>query len=131
LNEDNDGMRSTIDFSAARFKHLNWRFRLRNFLDGKDGMTLEQAISHRHCDLGLWFYSEGKQKYGHLAAIQTFEQLHEELHGFIQQIVSLKLAKEDEKAEIAYEAMLLVSEKLMLSLDEAEKIMANKSVSFP
>ncbi len=46
---------ATIDFVSARIKHLNWKVRLRLFLDGIETMTQEQAVSHKDCDLGKWY----------------------------------------------------------------------------
>ena len=48
---------SSIDFSAAKQKHLSWRTRLRKFLAGDEAMSAEQAMSHKDCDLGKWIYA--------------------------------------------------------------------------
>jgi methyl-accepting chemotaxis protein len=113
-----------IDFTTARFKHMNWRFRIKAFLDGKETLTKEQAVSHTDCDLGKWFYSFGKAKYGHLPVIQEFEKLHIELHAQIAEILRLSEAGENERAQEVYAEMLSTSEKLMSCLDQAEKIFA-------
>ena len=110
-----------IDFSTARFKHLNWRFRIKAFLDGKETLTQEQAISHEQCDLGKWFYTFGKLKYGHLSVIQEFEILHIELHRQIYAIVKAKADGKQDEAKKIYEQMLKTSDKLIACLDEAEK----------
>lgn len=41
-----------IDFSLAVTKHLGWRMRTREFLDGKKGLTLAEVTSPRDCELG-------------------------------------------------------------------------------
>jgi methyl-accepting chemotaxis protein len=111
-----------IDFTTARFKHLNWRFRIKSFLDGKETLTKEQALSHTDCDLGKWFYAVGKVKYGHLSIIQELERLHVELHAQISEIIRLSHLGEDVRAHELYWQMSDTSEKLMTCLDEAEKI---------
>jgi methyl-accepting chemotaxis protein len=111
-----------IDFSQARFKHLNWKFRIRNFLDGKETLTQEQAISHKRCDLGKWFYADGKSKYGHLKEMQEFEIEHEKLHRIVQTIVGLKEKENTSEAEQAYFELLAISDKIIFYLTEAEKI---------
>jgi methyl-accepting chemotaxis protein len=110
----------TFDFSQARFKHLTWKFRLRSFLDGKESMTPDQAVSHKHCDLGLWFYSEGKERYGHLPAVQAFEIKHELLHDTVKQIVELKLKGNSAAAEKAYKDLVKISDEIIELLNQAE-----------
>lgn len=112
-----------IDFSVARFKHLNWKFRIRNFLDGTESLTKDQAVSHLHCDLGKWFYAEGKKKYGHLDEMQAFETGHIKLHAIIQEIVDLKEQAQIAVAEEKYLDVLKLSDNIVRLLDAAEKQM--------
>ncbi|MBI4945371.1 MAG: CZB domain-containing protein [Bacteroidetes bacterium] len=112
---------TTVDFSTARFKHLNWKFRIRNFLDGKETLTAEQAVSHHHCDLGKWFYAEGKVKYGHLPSMQAFEVEHEKLHTTVKEIQQAKTKGELAKAEGLYKDLTKMSDKIVGYLTEAEK----------
>ena len=109
-----------IDFSQARFKHLNWKFRIRNFLDGKESLTTEQAVSHMHCDLGRWYYSQGKNKYGNLKEMQEFEREHEKLHSLVKEIVSLKGNLDFAKSEGKYTELLTTSDIIVRLLTEAE-----------
>ncbi|MCS6906030.1 MAG: CZB domain-containing protein [Bacteroidia bacterium] len=112
---------TNIDFSLARFKHLNWRFRIRNFLDGKEVLTREQAVDHTQCDLGKWFYTEGKNKYGHLNVVQLFEKEHILLHQIVREIVQAKEEGNFQKAEALYQKLLQVSDNINNYLTEAEK----------
>lgn len=114
-------MMNPVDFTIARFKHLNWKFRIRSFLDGKETLTKDQAVSHQHCDLGKWYYSEGKNKYGHLPAMQAFEKEHEVLHTIVQQIIRLKEENMPKEAEELYKKLVGVSENIVALLEEAEK----------
>lgn len=122
-------MNHSIDFSQARFKHLNWKFRIRAFLDGKETLTRAQALSHKDCDLGKWFYSEGLKKYGHLKEMQEFEKEHTKLHQVIKEITMLKGARDINAAEVKYAELLKVSDRVIAYLDEAEKIV-NRKVDF-
>jgi hypothetical protein len=121
-------MIKTIDFSQARFKHLNWKFRLRNFLDGKETLTADQALSHLHCDLGKWYYAEGKTKYGHLPAMKKFEVEHEKLHNTVKLIQQLKTDGQITKAEAAYLELTKTSDIIVRLLDEAEQVINNVPV---
>ncbi|MBS4098003.1 MAG: PAS domain-containing protein [Sulfuricella sp.] len=91
--------KNSVDFSAARAKHLQWRTRIRDFLDGKEAMDASKAVSHRDCDLGKWLYSGGLKKYGHLPEMQEMETLHEQLHSVIRDIVQLKNSGKQSEAE--------------------------------
>jgi methyl-accepting chemotaxis protein len=80
------------DFTDIRLKHISWRVKLNDFLEGKPGMTEEQAISHETCDVGKWLYSEGMKKYGTMPEIQELEKIHFALHSTVKNIIALKLS---------------------------------------
>ncbi|MDH5217055.1 MAG: methyl-accepting chemotaxis protein [Gammaproteobacteria bacterium] len=110
-----------LDLSTAKAAHLNWKTRLRDFLDGKEALTTEQAVSHRHCDFGKWYYSEGLKNYGHLGPIVDVEKPHEELHKLIKNIVELKSAGKVKEAEKAYQKVAEISGQIVGHLSEAER----------
>ncbi|NOZ38589.1 MAG: hypothetical protein GXP11_11155 [Gammaproteobacteria bacterium] len=59
------GNSNGLDLSAAKAAHLNWKTRLRDFLDGKASLSMEEAVSHHDCKFGKWYFSEGLEKYSH------------------------------------------------------------------
>ena len=81
---------SKADFTDIRLKHVAWRTRLDEFLEGKKGMSEEEATSHKACDLGKWLYSSGIKKYGEMPEMQELEKVHIELHSTVKNILSLK-----------------------------------------
>jgi methyl-accepting chemotaxis protein len=91
-----------FDFSRAALKHSSWKMQLRNFLDGKGGLTADQAISHRHCELGKWLYSEGLAKYGTLPEMKALEREHELLHQTVKAVMDLKIGGKVQQAEAAF-----------------------------
>jgi len=113
-------MRATLDFTQARFKHINWKFRIRNFLDGKETLPKEKAVSHHECDLGKWFETTGKEKYGHMAEMKEFDVAHKELHNVIRKIVDLKENNNDKEAELEYKNILTLSDTIVRLLNETE-----------
>jgi methyl-accepting chemotaxis protein len=119
-------MSIVVDFSAARFRHLNWKFRLRSFLDGKETLTLSQAVSYLDCDLGKWFESVGKPKYGHLTQMQQFDQVHQKLHLLVAEIIKAKGRGEMVQTEQLYKELGLISDQIMELLSEVEKIASQK-----
>ncbi len=81
---------SKTDFTGIRLKHVSWRVKLNDFLEGKPVMTEEQATSHEACDVGKWLYSKGLKKYGTMPEVQELEKIHFELHRTVKNIISLK-----------------------------------------
>ena len=117
-----------VDFTLAKSKHLKWKYKIRNFLDGDGSLTMQQAISHLDCDLGKWYYSEGKTKYGHIESMQNFEIEHIQLHKLVKEILELKTNNEIEKSELKYIELIDSSDKIILLLDESESII-NKNIN--
>jgi methyl-accepting chemotaxis protein len=111
----------SIDFSTARSKHLMWKSRLRRFLDGQEAMSQDQAVSHKHCDLGKWLYSEGLTQYGHIPQMKELEQVHRTLHGVIKRIVELKHAGQPAEAEQEFKKVEPISGQIVSLLDAVEQ----------
>jgi len=78
------------DFTDIRLKHIAWRVKLNDFLEGKPVMTEEEATSHTACEVGKWLYSEGIKKHGTMAEVQELERIHVTLHSTVKNIISLK-----------------------------------------
>jgi methyl-accepting chemotaxis protein len=110
-----------INFSAVRFKHIQWKSKLRDFLDGKSTLTEEQAVSHHDCDLGKWFYGEGLQNYGHINEMHTLESVHEDLHTTVKEIVRLKHSGNMREAERKYEGSIDMSSEIVELLNAIER----------
>ncbi len=112
---------NSLDFAAARTKHLSWKTRLRNFLDGGESMTEDQAVSHRDCDLGKWLYSEGMKHYGHLDEMSELERIHAEMHSVIRDVVSQKHAGQEDLAEKNFGKVGPLSETIIGLLNQLEE----------
>ncbi len=112
---------SQLDFSAARTKHLSWKTRLRGFLDGKESLTEEQAVSHRDCDLGKWLYADGINSYGNYSEIHELEKIHADMHGLIKDIVRLKKAGRVDAAEQEFSRVEPLSAEIVGLLNRLEQ----------
>ncbi|TAF63315.1 MAG: hypothetical protein EAZ55_14080 [Cytophagales bacterium] len=110
-----------FDFTTARFKHLNWRFRIRNFLDGKETLTHEQATSHTDCELGKWIYEKALKNYANVEAIHQLEKVHKDLHAKIREVIALKNNGNSKDAEFVLREVFAISDEVIFYLDEAEK----------
>ena len=106
-----------FDFGAARAAHLAWKTKLRSFLDGRSTLTREQAVSHRHCVLGKWYYGEGLAKYGQMDEMQAIEAPHEALHGLIARIIECKEQGDMAEAERLYREVEPLSAQIVGCLD--------------
>lgn len=113
---------STVDFNLAKAKHLNWKYKIRNFIDGTGSLRLQQAISPYESELGKWYYTEGKVLYGSLESMRTFEKTNIELHQIVEDIIELNKNGEQIKSEIKYQQLLNTSDKIVLLLDKSEEI---------
>lgn len=109
-----------LDLSAAKSAHLNWKTRLRAFLDGRAVLTEAEAVSHQHCAFGKWYYSEGLSNFGHIQELRDVEGPHTELHSLIKDIVRLKNAGDRIQSERLYEKVDAISSRIVRLLDAAE-----------
>ncbi|MEN7547325.1 CZB domain-containing protein [Rapidithrix thailandica] len=110
-----------FEFSTARFKHLNWKFRLRSFLDGKSLLTKKEALSHHDCELGHWLDNRGKAQYGHLPHMPELRQCHIQLHEQVHKIIELRNKGLRVEAEGAFQELNQLSDQLILLLDKTEE----------
>ena len=78
---------AVLDLSGARSAHLSLKSRLRAYLDGNNSLLRKQLVSHRECELGRWYHSEGLHHYGHISEMQALAPPHEELHRIIHTLV--------------------------------------------
>ncbi|MDH5231711.1 MAG: methyl-accepting chemotaxis protein [Gammaproteobacteria bacterium] len=113
-----------FDFDNAKAAHLAWKARLRGFLDGREALTMEQAVSHKHCVLGKWYYAEGLANYGDIPEMQQIEAPHAEMHGLIKTIIEHKEKNELNAAEQEYKKVGDLSEKIVALLDQVKKKLA-------
>ena len=113
---------SAADFHIFRLKHVAWKTKLKGFLEGRDTMTEAQAISHRECSLGKWFYADGLNKYGVIPEMHKLEKVHTELHATVRKIISKKNQGDSMAAELEYEKIGPLSDEIvsLLTIIEAK-----------
>ena len=109
-----------FDFDSARSAHMAWKARLRAFLDGQSSLSHSEAVSHRDCVLGKWYYSTGLEKFGQLSEMRELEPHHEELHAVIREIIALKQAGDETAAEAAFDRVEVLSGQIIELLDGIE-----------
>lgn len=109
-----------LDLSSAKSAHLNWKTRLRAFLDGKATLTEAEAVSHQQCAFGKWYYSEGLKQFGHIQELRDVEEPHAELHRIIKEIVQAMKSGDKAGAERLYANVEGISKRIVALLDIAE-----------
>jgi methyl-accepting chemotaxis protein len=100
-------------FRTFKIKHRAWKTKLGDFLEGKGGLTIEQATSHRDCDLGKWMYLEGLAEYGTIPEMKSLEKVHATLHDLVRSIISLKNDGKTAEAEAEYLKIGPTSDKII------------------
>lgn len=109
-----------MKLAAAKAAHLDWRTRIRAFLDGRASLNQSEAVSGHDCAFGKWYYSSGKSRFAHLQGMQDVEKPHLEMHRVIQEIVRLRHAGDLARAESLYRQVEALSVQVVACLDEAE-----------
>ena len=115
---------NAMTFRTFKIKHRAWKTRLKDFLEGKGGLTEEQAISHKDCDLGKWMYAEGITQCGNIPEMKTLEKVHINLHNTVKSIVSLKNQGKVADAEAEYLKIGPISDEVVDLLTAIEKKVA-------
>lgn len=115
-----------FDFTNDKVKHLKWKFKVRNFLDGKGSLNINQAILPADCETGKWFDSTGKEKYRDFLPFDKFEKEHKKLHHLVKEIIGLKEENATQKAEEKYLELVKSIDTIILILDEAENSINTK-----
>ena len=121
LHASSGAKSETLDFAQAREKHQQWLVRLRQVLDGKLAMTVEQAGSPKECALGKWLYSVGMNEYGGIAEMEALEATHRQFHERVRDVLALKGIGNQEQAERALAYVEPLSKKIIELLLTMEK----------
>jgi methyl-accepting chemotaxis protein len=115
---------TTVDFAAARAKHLSWKRRLHDFLDGKETLSAGQATDHTQCDLGKWLHFEGVARYGDVESVRELEKAHIELHTIVKSIIRAKETGDTEAVERELARVDSVSGRIVDLIGAVEQVLA-------
>jgi methyl-accepting chemotaxis protein len=109
-----------LSFSIVILQHQIWKIKLRSLLDNQERLTLEEAGSHKSCQLGEWLYTTGMEKYGKDADMIELEEVHADFHNEVRRVVELKNQGKTQEAEIEYQKVLPLSTKVIDLLEKLE-----------
>jgi len=110
-------------FSKALLYHLQWKVRLRKFLDGKEDFDVSE-VSPEGCKFGKWLRSEETAGYASDIEIREIEKVHARLHKTARRVYGMKMLGEDDAARRELKKMEAISMKLV-SLLTTLKIINN------
>lgn len=86
-----------MDFNVVITAHSAWKYKFKQFLEGKEKLEVETVAKDNQCELGKWIYGEGSQ----LAAMPEFAEMkkkHAEFHQVASQVVRQSKALKQEAA---------------------------------
>ncbi len=112
---------NALTFKTFKVKHRAWKTKLKDFLEGKGGLTQERAISHKDCSLGKWMYTEGLQHYSTIPAMKNLEKVHINLHEIVKKIVFLKNEGKAAEADAEFLKIGPISDEIINLLTAIEK----------
>jgi len=107
-----------VELALAKSAHRAWKVRLRSFLDGESTLTLDQAVSHTQCDLGVWYGGDGMRHFGHFPEMKALEEPHKQMHILIQDIIKAKQQGDMAQAEDLYLKVDDYSDQIVALLNE-------------
>ena len=104
------------DISQTFLYHLQWKSRLRDFVEGKGDFNISE-ISPEGCDLGKWLASDEMKQYASHSNIEELVLAHDELHETAKRIYDLKLAGQNNLAQQELSNIVKSSMKIYSSLN--------------
>ncbi|HUA14146.1 MAG TPA: chemotaxis protein CheW [Verrucomicrobiae bacterium] len=109
-----------LDFASAREKHARWLERLKDMLDGKATITVDEAGSARDCALGRWIYGEALREYGDRGEVRLLEQTHQQFHQLVREIVIAKVDGFEQRAREIFGGIEPLTRKIVELLTAVE-----------
>jgi chemotaxis protein histidine kinase CheA len=112
---------TAIDLAEVRSEHELWIGRLRQVLDGKFSLSLDQAGSSRDCALGKWLDSCGLKSYGDIEEMRILEETHRRFHEAAREVVACQ-----ERADVAGESEFARAKRLSTQIIDLLAVVEKK-----
>ncbi|HKM15994.1 MAG TPA: methyl-accepting chemotaxis protein [Marinospirillum sp.] len=107
-----------VELALAKSAHRAWKVRVRSFLDGQSSLSLDQAVSHTQCDLGIWYDGDGMKKFGDFPEMKALVAPHKQMHDLIHSIIKAKQQGHTAEAEDMYLKVGDYSDQIIMLLNE-------------
>jgi methyl-accepting chemotaxis protein len=115
----------TRAFSKAILYHIQWKVRLRKFLNGEGSVAKSDYTSADHCRFGQWLCSDEIGKYASAAEIRELRKVHTEVMRSAGRVYELKVSGDDAAAFKEFRNMEKASMKLVSLLNIVQTINRN------
>ncbi|MCI4627120.1 MAG: methyl-accepting chemotaxis protein, partial [Candidatus Magnetoovum sp. WYHC-5] len=113
-------------FDLAKTDHRLWINRIASCVKGGEHIATNTLSDHTLCRLGNWYYSEGKELYGHIQNFRNIEQPHKKLHALGIEAVSMYNKGNVQRARELYAELEAVSKQIIANLEELKNYIANQ-----
>jgi len=113
-----------FDIEKAKTAHRLWRNRFLRFIEGKEDINPSEFLSHRECQLGKWYYSEGIKNFGNMPEFIELGRKHEEFHRTGTQLIKLANEGKIEEAERKFQETDILTNEILSLLDKLKMVVA-------
>ncbi|GAB6054489.1 hypothetical protein JCM17960_33090 [Magnetospira thiophila] len=107
-----------LDVNIARLIHLKWEDQLEDLVAGKGGPV--QLQSHEDCDVGVWIYGSGLQKYAHTRDVWILKDVHKSFHKAADAVARAVADEDHELAELHLAQVRNLSKEIIFHLTSME-----------
>jgi methyl-accepting chemotaxis protein len=116
------GKRLGLDIEAAKNAHAMWRLKVAKLLSGENTMSEEELPTHKTCQLGKWYYSDGEKQFSQSSEFHQLGDAHEMLHNAVFEVVRALQRGEKEKAHAHADVVNEKSAEVMGLLDDLKNV---------
>ncbi len=111
---------SSVTSQVNKFKsaHVRWCIRVQKMIDEGEVIDRNDLTDPTCCALGKWYYSDGKARFGHLAAFKSLEAPHVEVHACARRAVEAVERGDYDTARKAYDEILTAKTEVLRCLDD-------------
>lgn len=110
------GPHEMIEF--AKTDHMVWGMKVHQMIWGNVELNPADVENHAICRLGKWYFSEGKEKYGHVPEFTTLGVAHEKFHKVCAATITAYNNKHMQDVERYLAEMDSLSEEVLDCLDK-------------
>jgi|GEM_PF-699953 len=123
----------SIMLAQARSAHLQWKTRLRTYLDDDRNsakeLRLAEATNHHLCQLGEWYYSNAGKKLMHMPVMQQLEEPHRRLHETIGLLMAAKEQGDSIKAEQLLQQIDILADQVAQKLETLQQDLIDAEIT--
>ena len=109
-------------FTRAKSAHIAWKEKVKAIVEGRLSPD-DKNLTCKECELGNWISREGMQRYGRLEEMSRLEQVHQQMHRTIEEILAYKRKGDQVQCEASYRNIEPLSKQVVQYLNALEKKM--------